>query len=451
MKMTKTIGAFAALSLLLQPLATAARAEEPLPKKTLEQCIAIALDNHPDLKAAGATVEAGHQRTWQAASGALPQLNANYSADRRKTSASARTGAPIDGNQDANRSRKFSFYSTGVTLSQILFDFGKSLDGIRAARATERSLEADQATARETVLFNVKQSYFNLLTAKRLLGVAEENVRQNQKHVDLAEGRLEVGVATRFDVTQSQVQLANAELSRVTAKNNVSVAIETLRNALGLDGPLDFDVVDTLDVHGLTIDEPKALDLAYEHRPELESQRQQQEALNRQISAIRKDYLPDLTGDASYTRSGQDYPLQESWNVGASLNWSLFNGGLTTAQIGEARANLSRLKFQEQGLRQEIALQVRQAVLNIGQALESIRVSDKGLDQARENLELAEGRYATGVGNIIELTDAQAALTTAEGNNVQALSNYKTAIAALEQATAQSFGEDTGAPQGVVP
>ena len=419
-------------------LASAAAAED---RKTVAECIAIALANQPNLKAAGATLEAGHARTWQAISGALPQVTANYSANRRNTSATARTGAPIGG-AAAARSNTFNFYSTGVSLSQILFDFGQSLDAIRAAQATERSLGADEQTARETVLFDVKQAYFNLLTANRLLAVADENVRQNQAHLELAQGRFDVGMATRFDITQAQVQLANAELGQITARNNIAIARETLRNALGLDKPLDFEIVDTLDVHDLQVDDTKALDLAYEHRPELASRRLQEEALAEQIDALKKNYLPNLTGDASYTYSGQDYPLQSSWNIGAALNVSVFNGGLTTAQIGEARANLSSLKYQEQSLRLQIALQVRQAVLNLGQSLESIRVSEKGVQQARENLDIAEGRYRTGVGNIIELTDAQASLTTAEGNNVQALSNYKTALAALEQATAQSFGQE---------
>ncbi len=428
--------------LLFSAVPTTARGD-PVSLKTLAECVAIAVANHPDLKAASASLDAGRQRTWQAVSGALPQIDANYGADRRRTSATARTGAQIAA-QNANRSQTFNFYSTGVSLSQILFDFGQSLDAIRAAQATEKSLQADEDTTRETVLFNVKQAYFNLLTAKRLLDVAEENVRRDQKHLDLAQGRLDVGLAARFDVTQAQVQLANAELARVTARNNVSVSRETLRAALGLDGPLDFDVVDTLDVHDLTMDESKALELAYDHRPELVGQRLLQQALTDQLAALQKSYLPNVTAAASYAYSGPDYPLQSSWNVGASVNLSLFNGGLTTAQIGEARANLANLRYKEQSLRQQIRLQVREAALNLAQALESIRISDKGLQQARENLALAEGRYTTGVGNMIELTDAQASFTTAEGNNVQALSNYKIALAALEHATAQSLGEDMG-------
>jgi len=230
----KISNALCALSIAVVA-ATGAFAGEPMPKKSLEQAIAIALDRHPDLKAAGATVEAGQQRTWQAISSALPQVTANYSADRRNTSASARTGAPIDGGpgSGANRSRTFNFYSTGVSLSQILFDFGQSLDAIRAARATERSLEADQATARETVLFNVKQSYFSLLTAKRLLDVADENVRQNQKHVDLAQGRFDVGVGTILELTDAQLALTQAQNTEAQALADYRIALAQLDRAAG--------------------------------------------------------------------------------------------------------------------------------------------------------------------------------------------------------------------------
>jgi outer membrane protein len=146
-----------------------------------------------------------------------------------------------------------------------------------------------------------------------------------------------------------------------------------------------------------------------------------------------------VQGQADYTFQGTDYPSRDLWDIGATVNLSLFNGGLTTAQIGEQKANLANLKYNEEVLRQSIALEVRQDVLNLAQAAESIRVSETALRQARENLELAEGRYNTGVGNIIELTDAQASLTTAEANYVQALYNYKTTVAALEKATAQQL------------
>jgi outer membrane protein TolC len=238
-------------------------------------------------------------------------------------------------------------------------------------------------------------------------------------------------------VTAAQVQLANAELLQVTARNNVTLGRETLRHAIGLSGPLDFDIVDVLGAPPVSVDDEASLHTAYENRPELRSNAAQQRAATLQIAALQKDYLPKVGGTATYTKSGREDPSDESWNVGAQVSLSIFNGGLTTAQLGEARANLAVLEANYESIRQNVTLEVRQALANVEQGVESIRVADKGSRQARENLEIAEGRYATGAGSIIELTDAQASLASADANRVQALVNYRIAVATLERATAQ--------------
>ena len=418
------------------------------PPKTLAECISITIQQHPSLKAATASVQAGRARVWEAGSNYLPQVAAFYNVNRGNSVTTSRTGGlagptPGQGTSTVNTggaaSTTFNFYHTGASLSQVLFDFGQTLDNIRAAQASEQALQSDRATTRETVILNVKQAYFNVLATRRLQTVADETVRQNEKHVEQAEGRFHVGLAAKFDVTQTQVQLANAQLNQVTAHNNVALARETLRNALGLTGPLDFDIVDTFGLHQVKIAENDALTAAYDKRPELQSIQAQERAAEEQIAALEKNYLPNLTGNGSYGWSGTGYPLDSTWSIGGSVNLSVFNGGLTTAQIGEQKANLSNLKYNEDVLRQNISFEVRQAVLNLAQAAESIRVAETGLRQARENLDLAEGRYSTGVGNIIELTDAQASLTTAEANYVQSLYMYKTSVAALEKATTQSL------------
>ena len=250
-------------------------------------------------------------------------------------------------------------YSTGVALSQVLFDFGQNLSLIHAAQRSAESAAADGATQHDTVVLDVEQAYFGLLASYRLRDVADETVADNQKHLELAQGRFGVGLAPKFDVTQAQVQLASAELNQVTARNNVSLGRETLRHALGLGGPLDFDIVDALEQPPIEVDDAEALALAYEHRPELRSIRAQVDAAAQRVAAV-----------------------------------------------------------------------------------ESIRVADKGLQQARENLEIAEGRYRTDVGNIIELTDAQTSLTSADASRVQAVVNYRTALASLERATAHPFSAE---------
>jgi outer membrane protein len=427
------------VALIVAVCAAAPARAQPLPEKTLAECIAIALEHHPTLKAAGASIAAAHQRVWQAAAPYLPQVDAVYSARRQQTSVGAASGAgtgtvePTPG-VVINQLRINNVYSTGVSVSQLLFDFGQTLASIRSARASERSAAADRTNTRDTVILNVQQSYFDVLATRRLLAVADETVRQTSKQLEQARGRHEVGVAPKFDVTTAEVNRANAQLNQVSARNNHAVARETLRNALGINGPLDFDVVDNLAADRVQLGEDDALAVAYRERPDLISLIEQENAQQELIASLQRQYYPTVSSGGSYDWEGSDYPLQNTWMIGAAVNLSILNGGLVRAQIAEAKANLQVLEYNEEALRQNIALQVRQAVLNVQQAAESIGVAEKGAQQARESLELADGRYNTGVGNIIELTNAQVALTSAEASAVQTLYDYQTSIAALGNA-----------------
>jgi outer membrane protein len=235
------------------------------------------------------------------------------------------------------------------------------------------------------------------------------------------------------------VQLANSELDRLTARNTESVAEVTLANALGMEGPLPFDIEDVLASPGMTLAEPDALAHAYEHRPELRSVAARVRAGEQDVAERKRALLPSVRADADYGGSGSDTPLAESWRVGAIVDVPIFDGGLTWARIGESNANLIGVRAEEQRLHQQIALEVRRALLDVQRAAEAIAVTERAASQARENLELAEGRYETGVGNVIELVDARTARASADADRVRALYDHRTAIATLEQAVAQEL------------
>jgi outer membrane protein TolC len=428
------LAAWALLAAALVP-ARPARAEAPRAVRTLAQCIEIALSKHPSLGSAEARVASGRERVLATRAGYLPQIESSYRANRG-TSGFRRASAGL-GDVDFRESQSSWFHDAGFSFSQLLFDFGQNLDAIRAARAREESLDADAATARESVVFDVKRSYFDLLAARRLLAVALETVRSNRQQLELAQGRYDVGLAARIDVTRSEVQLATAELDRITAENNVAVAEDALRNALGLSEPIDFDVADVLEAGRVALSEPTALETAYAARPELASVAAQERALEREVRVREKEHLPIVTADGGYDWSGESYPLESGWSVGAVVRFPLFTGGRTRAQVGEARADLLALRFDAEALRQDIALEVRRALLDLSRAAQSIDVSERAAGQARENLALAEGRYSTGVGSIIELTDAQAQRARAEAEHVRSLYSHELAVAGLERAIGQ--------------
>jgi outer membrane protein len=444
MRMRAVRAAFAAAVIGSAGAGIPVRAADPAPQgevKTLAECIAMALARHPSIGSARADVDAGTARVYEAGSGYLPKLAGAWSSDRRESSFSSRTGGPSNsvGGGALQQANVFNFHQGAVTLTQTLFDFGQTFAAIRAAQARRDALAADADTTSTSVVLGVKQAYFGLLAARRLLDVAEETVRDDQKQLELARGRNEVGFAPRLDVTRSEVQLANAELDRLTARNSVAVAEATLANALGLDGPLGFDIEDVLAAPRTTLDEPTALARAYEGRPELRSLLAQKRAAEQDVKQHWRELLPTVHADATYGGSGSETPLAEQWRIGGGVDVPIFDGGLTLARVGESKANVHSLGFQEQQLRQQITLEVRRALLDVGRAEEAIAVTARASEQARENLELAEGRYQTGVGNVIELVDAQTARTSAEADRVRALYDHQTAIATLEQAIAQEL------------
>ncbi len=421
---------------------SSAWAEAPLGSQlSLEEAVDIALAQHPTLAIGQASIDAAQQRVRQQEAGYLPQGRYIYTYSRQeRASTSATGGVQVGGiiqQRTSTQTQLFNFNSMAFNFSQLLFDFGRTLDDIRSARANVEASTADLDTVRQTVIFTTKQAFFITLASRRLLQVADETVQQNQQHLANAQARFEVGLTARFDVTQAQVQVSTAILNQVIARNNVALARETLRTAMGLTGPFLFTLVDTLDHRPVTLNDEDLVPRAYANRPELRSLHAQQRVTEGQVSARQKQYLPSVTGNAQYNWTGREYPLQQGWLWGVTLTVPLFDDILTSAQVGEAKANLSGLQAQEANLRQQILLEVRQSTLTVQQAEESIRVSEVTVRQARENLALAEGRYAAGVGNIIELTDAQVSLTAAQASNIQALTTYKTALAQVEKAINQ--------------
>jgi len=181
----------------------------------------------------------------------------------------------------------------------------------------------------------------------------------------------------------------------------------------------------------VTFDE--ALARAYENRPDLKALAARRQAAEESINFAKKGYYPVLSGNASYNWGGQNFPLEEGWMIGAVVTIPLFNGYLTMNQVAEARSNLYVLKANEESTRQQILLDVQQAYLSLQEAEESIAAADLAVKQNQENLDLANGRYAAGVGSPIEITDALTSYANAQVVFNAALYNYKLAQATIEK------------------
>ncbi len=387
----------------------------------LERCIEIALKKHPNIIAAMNTVNINQSRVGQAKANYYPQidLSSGYS---KFSSVSSTTN------------RSFDEYSSSITLGQNIYDFGKTATQVKIQRLNLDSSRSDLENVSDQIIFNVKQAYYGVLQAKRNMDVAAEIVKQFEQHLEQAKGFYEVGTKPKFDVTKAEVDLSNARLNLIKAENALRVARATLNNTMGVPDAPEYGFIDILTFAKYEITFENAIERAYRDRPDLVSVGAKKESAAEAIELARKDYYPTFSGSANYSWAGEKFPLENGWSAGVTFAFPLFSGFLTKYQVEESKANLNILKANEELLRQGIFLEVKQAYLNLQDAEERIPTAELAVKQAKENLDLANGRYAVGVGNPIEVTDAQVAYSNAKTAYIQALYDFKVSQASLEKA-----------------
>lgn len=425
------------LALLIIVFPVALRAEEIIQKGevlTLERCVNIALKRHPEIMAAQGNVDVYYARMGQAEAGYYPKVDAlaGYSRFRASTIS---TGASTVGVSRTVTTHSFDQYSTGLSASQTFFDFWKTRTQVNIQRLNADSARADLSNIEEQVILNVKASYYGVLKAKRNLVVAEETVTQFQQHLEQAKAFYEVGTKPKFDVTKAEVDLGNSQLNLISTRNSLKIAMVILNNAMGVPEAPEYQIEDSLSFSKYSITFNEAIDKAYENRPELRSILLKKKATEESVSLAKKGYLPVLGGDASYSWAGENFNVNDGgWSAGLTLSIPIFSGFSTKHEISEAKASLLVLTANEETLRQTVLLEVQQSLLNLGEAEERITVAELTVKQAHENSDIANGRYAAGVGNPIEVTDADVALSNARTAHNQALYDYKLARASLEKA-----------------
>ncbi len=390
----------------------------------LDKCVSIAIDNHPDIIASQSDYEASKSRVGKAKSAYMPQINAT--ADYSKYDQD--TSYVID------QSGPFDKYNTGFNLDLLLYDFGRTSSQVGARKRESDSYSAAFIDTKSQVILNVKKAYYGLLQAKDTLDARSATVTKFEQHLEQAKKLYEVGFKPRIDVTRAEVDLGQARLDMIKARNTYLSDRLILANAMGITSAPDFEIDSSPKFVDVSIDEPAALERAYQNRPDLKSAMAKVEAAEMNVKLANADHYPVLTGAAGYGWNGDDFPLKNEWNAGASLTIPIFTGFNVKYSVEEARANQKSQMAAVESIRQGIRLDVTQAILSITEVRKQIDVARQTLIYAKQNRELAEGRYAERVGNAIEVTDAITSEANAATSYASALYDYRIAVANLEKA-----------------
>jgi outer membrane protein len=378
----------------------------------------------------------------------LPQLAGSFAYQRLTSNFSTRPGSLPGGITEGRAPSSWAttnYWSTGATLSQLVWDFGQTPGRWRAARASADAQRDTEVSTGLQVLLGVRTAFFTARATKDLVAVARETLANQEAHLRQIQGFVEVGVRPEIDLAQARTDRANAQVQLINAENGYATAKAQLNQAMGIEAPTDYDVSDDAfpAVEGEDLVLEILLDEALGNRPDVAALASQVKAQEATLSSVRGAYWPTLGVSTGINDTGPALSsMVWNWNATATLTWNLFQGGLTRAQASEALANLSGLTAQVAALRQQVRLDVDKARLAVRAARAAIGAAAEALLNARERLRLAEGRYRTGAGSALELSDAQLALTSTSAQRVKADYDLASARAQLLQALGRPLGAE---------
>ncbi|HEX7048691.1 MAG TPA: TolC family protein [Longimicrobiales bacterium] len=432
----------ACIVLVLAPAAHAQEVPSPL---TLEEALEVARRNSPDYLQVLNDVdvaEMGERSSWGAF---LPTVNA--SVDFSGSHSRSRTGQG-DYGQVVDTARVIDVTSSSasqrINFSMQLFDGGRRLNSLRAARANTRAANA-RVQAREVQLrTEVATAFYRALGAQQTIGVEERLLESAQEQLEMTQRRFEIGAARRDEVLGAQAAVAEQQSALATARNEARKARLELLQAMGLDRLADFTLADSLP----PVFDPAALDgealvaLALESSPRVLESMASLTAAERNESAARGARWPSISASAGYGRSlgsneygalfAWDLPNQ-SWGFSLSASIPIFSRFQTSSQIAQAEAQVQDAREQLRSERLALEVEVRSALLDLQNAYRSLELAQQSLALSQERLELMQESYRTGADvSFIDLQSAIDQAARAERTAITAQFSYVTALVTLE-------------------
>ncbi len=391
---------------------------------SIDDCIKIALENHPAIKSAMSSTDIYKSKIAQAWSAYFPTLaaDANYT---RNDMLIANFAFP---------NQKYGLYNTPkVSAQMLLFDFGKTKS---AADISKKAYEASKDTLKMSmndVIYEVKRSYYNLLFAIQQQEVFADTVKDFEIHLKQAQAYYNIGTKAKIDVMTAEYNLGKAKLDYIKSKNNVALAYAQVSAALGIPELTNYTVVDKLESCAYKIEFNEILDIAYNSRPELLAAKKKAEGSEVLIKASIRAFAPDVVAFGSYTLGGKTPAKDSGYQLGAGLTYRSTNLLLLKKQVDESKATYARDLADYENQKQKVYLDVKQAYIQLYNAQDTIPVARMSMNRAKEQYDLASGRYKVGLGDAIELKDAENTYRNAQLDYYNTLLNYNIAAANIER------------------
>ena len=390
----------------------------------LAQIVDLALSNNPLTRTTWLQTRISEANLGSARAAYLPTIDLDASLTHARTV----TGTATTLNGPA------------LSLDYLLFDFGGRSAAAEAARQTLIAANYSHNQAIQDVILDVEEAYYDYLAAKALLTAQDATIKERQTSLNSADARHRAGVATIADVLQARTALSQAQLNYETIDGNLHRLQGTIATLIGVPAPTSFAVGELpLDVPTQQVsDAVEALIArAVSERPDLAAARAEVERARARVQVVRAQGLPSVGLGASVGPLFTDRLSQHftNYSAGVSLHVPLFTGFRNTYDVRAAQIETQLAAENARGIEQQIDLQVWTSYYALQTAMQRLKTSRDLLRDATESVDVASGRYRAGIGNILDLLTAQAALENARAEEVQARTDWFLSLAQLSHDT----------------
>ena len=332
-----------------------------------------------------------------------------------------------------NNPSLYNHTGTGLTVNQLVTDFGRTRSLVQSASLRAQAQNQVLETTRAQVLLATDNAYFNALRAQSVLTVAEQTVTARRLVSDQVTTLAQSLLRSQLDVSFANVNLADARLLVVGARNDLDSAFANLASSIGLPQQIRFTLTDEAMPSALADDVAPLLEEAIQKRPELADLRLEEQAAQRFERAERDLRFPTIgiTGTAGFAPVAESQVPGRYGAVGVNINVPVFNGGLFRARRTEAELRARAASQNVKDLENRVIRDVRVSYLNARTAFERVGLTAQLLEQAKLSLDLAQSRYDLGLSSIVELSQAQLNMTSAQIANAGARYDYQSQRAQL--------------------
>jgi outer membrane protein len=405
---------------------------------TLDQAVALALKQNPTAQIAVLTAAQSEQDKNIARAGLLPQANAQISDEAQKVNLLAEFGGKTPFPGFPKTLGPYQVFAAGPSVSAPIFDL-TLWQRYQAARNTLNASKANSLSTREQVVLLTVSQYIGTLRAVANVQASQSRVELAQALYDQAADLQKEGVGTGIDTLRANVELQNEKQRLLEAENDRETFLYGLSRLLNLDPRQKIALSDSLSFFDMPQPEVNgSIDAALADRQEWKALGSQIKAAENEKKAAQAERLPSVRFDGEFAYVGTSgNTTLPTYTYESSVNLPLFTGGRIHAEVVSADLEIQKLEQQRADLRNQIALDVKTALLNLDSARSEVQVANLGVQLSREEVDQARDRFKEGVANNIEVVQAQDSLSRANDNQIAALYRFNQARADYARAIGQ--------------